>query len=921
MRLRGLRSLAFGSAGVWLALMLGAVAALTTFIATAGPRVLASAQDQAVARATAILPVVDKAVVITADWSGQRANNQSLLAPAQQATFGQAFADGLHPPATTSLIAERAFVAGPPVDLSTAAPSAMLGPDPPTFQLSADSALAADTQLVAGKLPGAATAGVPGGSAADRSGVTLQIAVTPATASRFALHVGSRMPLGALDGQLVTAQVTGIVRARPASLLVASGQAQLAPALNCLTCSDQRWTGGALVGPSELQAMQAAMSGANMHGTWYLPVSLSGVTAAELGPLSAGVNSLVSSNSAPDAAQQAGFVSLQTATISSQLPSGLTTIQAQLSATGSIYDLVIGGMFAAELLLILLCAGLAADRYQPEFALVRARGSSMRQVTLLATARSAAATVPGVAVGVALAVVTVPTAGATSAAVLLPAVTAGIAVAAVPARCAWTLRTVADRAARRADIESPRRSPRRVITETTALVLTVGAVVALRVRGLGSGSDQLALASPILVALAASIAVGRLYPIPVRALLPLAATRRGPVGFLGLTKAGRSGLATLLPALALVLTLTLAAFGWMLSASVTAGQVTSSWNQTGADAVITATGNGAITASEQRAVAAVPGVRHTALVYTALANGNFTAALATAGGKSVPVGLAIVNPAQYAALSQDSPWRGFPAAALARRPGPVPILVSAAAAAARSGSSGRQTLAVGGISLPVSVAGTIAATPAFPVGGSYVVLPQWAEASYPSIAGPNTLLATGPGTATTRFATIAGEALRGDPLTLRATVLRGLRGSAAQEAVRLFGFGTWTAAALSALALLFGLAATAHSRRTMQARLAALGMSARQARALALLDPLSLLIVGIIGMTASGAALALISRSVISLAPLTGPLTTAAVSLDLPAIAVPAAAAILLGLVITSTEHWLAAHSGNTEALRTEEAR
>jgi putative ABC transport system permease protein len=914
-RARRLRSVALGSAGARLALALGAVSALTVFIATAGPRELAAGQDQAIRTATASLSAADTAAVASGAWFSSPSQPGSTLTAGQQTSLTRRLTAVLPAPIRTSLTADRGFVAGI-VHLLTAAPSAMFGPNPPVVEVTEDSGLAADVRLVTGAMPTRALPGVPGTSAADRAGVTLQVAVTPATAARFSLRVGSTLQSGPIRGRLVALRVTGIVRAPADGLLGESGLAQLNPAYTCLDCAGQAWLGGALLGPSELQAMQTALAGVELHGAWYLPVSLRHLTAAGLGPLASALNAYIASGDYPSF--------LLDGSLSSQLPAELSGIQAQLAATGSIYDLVVGGTFAAELLLMLLCAGLAADRYEPELALIRARGGSMRQVTLRALRRSACATVPGVAIGLTAAVAGVGTSGATLAAAVLPALTVLIALAAPPARCAWRLRSVTARAARPADLETRQRSPRRVVTEATVVALAAGAVVALRVRGLGSGTDQLALAAPFLIAAAASIAIGRLYPIPVRALLPLARGRRGPVGFLGLTKAGRSGLATLLPALALVLTLTLAAFGWMLTQSVAAGQVASSWGQTGADAVITAPGDDTISAGTAHALARVPGVRHIALIYTSPADATYSPDLISPAGKLVPVGLAVVSPGQYAALARDTPWPAFPAAALARRPGPVPILVSAAAAsepgvAAATGT--RQVLDQDGIRLPVVVAGSIADTPAFPAGGVYVVMPQWAVGQFPSIAGPATLLVTTRAAATAPLAAATTADLHGDSVLLRAQVLKALRGSAAQQAVRLVAFGTWTAVALSAVALLFGLAATAPGRRTMRTRLAALGMSGRQAGALALLDPLSLLIVGIAGMAVSGVVLALVSGQVISLAPLTGPLVPAQVILDAPALVLPALGAIALALTAAATEHWLSRRADNATALRTEEAR
>jgi putative ABC transport system permease protein len=438
-----------------------------------------------------------------------------------------------------------------------------------------------------------------------------------------------------------------------------------------------------------------------------------------------------------------------------------------------------------------------------------------------------------------------------------------------------------------------------------------------------SGSDQLAVAAPVLVAIVASIVIGRLYPLPVRALLPLAGRRRGPVGFLGLSQAGRSGLAFILPALALVLTLTLAAFGVMLTQSVAAGQLASSWARTGADAIFTAPGNDVISATARRAVTAVPGVRQTALVYIEANTYQSNNFLLTTAARTESLGVAIVNPPQYAALARDTPWPQFPAAALARRAGPIPILVSAAAAASEPGLAvgARQTLDAYGIKIRVRIAGiTGDQTPAFPGGAAFIAYPQWASALLPAVPGPNELLVTGAVLSVRRLDAVASLRLHDDGLLLRSSLLQAQQASAAQYAVRLFDIGSWAAAALSAVALLFGLGATAQARSQLRTRMSAMGMSARQARALALFDPMALLIVAIAGMAAAGTLLSLISSQVIALRSLTSSASPVPVRLDLAALLYPAAGAIALALIIIAAEHGLASRAETAAALRHEEA-
>jgi len=914
--LRDLRATVIGEAGFRLALALAGIAGLTTFVAAAGPREVAAEQVTAVRQAAAAIPDLQRAVYASTPWIPPGV----IPTLRQQAELSQALVVDLSQPITPDSAGARVWVTGPPSQLSHAAASAILT-GLPLMQVSYDSGLGADSRLLAGRLPAAITR--------DGNTLVVQVAVTSATAARFSVRPGSLLPLApAAGGQPVDLQVTGIVAPSPGqfwnSTQVVTNPVQYGPA------SGKNWLGGAVIGQPELTELQKTLwSGKTVQGEWFIPVNLGRLTPALITPIASAITAELAGGYAQQAASTASLPFAQTLTVNSQLPTDLGTIQSQLATTNGLDSFVIAGIFAAALLLILLCAGLAADRYQAEFALVRARGGSVGQVARQALARAGGAAGPGIILGLALAVWIIPQGSGSATAWVLPAIAALCVLAGIPVRSAWRVRRAAGGAGERAaEITAPRRSARRAAAELTVVLAGAAAVVALQTRGLAAGGNDLALAIPVLVAAAVSIVLARLYPVPVRLLIPLATRGRGPVGFLGLARAGRSGLGTLLPALALVLTMTLAAFGWMAAQTVYAGQVTTSWAQAGADAVVTATGNNTITAASQQAFARVPGVRHTALAYTATATGPFAATLypATDQGYGAAdgfyTGLLVTDPAQYAAMAAATPWPAFPARALTRRPGPVPVLISAGAAArdqgrARAGT--RQVLVLGGTTMHVIVAGTTGATPAFPAGGTYVVVPAWAISQFPAITGMTTLLATGPGLTPAAFTATATSHVPGGTVVIRALILRSLRTAASQYAVRLFITSIWITLALSLVALTFGLAATAASRRHLRTRMTALGMTARQARALALTDTIPLLAVAILGMTAAGTALVLISGHVINLGPLTGSATTVPVTLDWPALAIPAAAATTLALTAIAIENWRAGRADSATALRAEQ--
>ncbi len=921
-----LRRAANGVAGVWIALGLAGVAGLTSFVATAGAREITAADNKALDQTiTGLAPAQTTFEVSTSSLSAGRT---SWMTPGQQEAFGLAVQALVKPPIVLTPGASRAFEQGPDaIELTGGAPAAYVGVCPGSsgyakVVLAADSDLQADSRLVAGSWPGPTTEGVPGGTAADRAGLTEPVAIPVQVGQRFGAGVGSVMTLVTAAGRKVDLVVSGLIAPRPNALFWSTGAATPTAYTVQVSFGCRLWAGQVVVGSAGLTGMAAILSGSGVQDTWYWPVSVSHLSSAQVGPLSAAITALATNSLIP-AENSAGLFFSSFPTITSQLPGVLSQIQAEQATIDSLADLVIGGLFAAGLLLMLLCATLAADRYGPEFALVRARGGSMAQVLGSALRRSTGAGLPGAVAGVVLAVLAVRTSSTSLAGWVLPGLTALIAVGSAPVICAWRVRrgTAAQRGTR-ADLTTGRRPARRVVAEATVVVVTAAAVAALLVRGTGTGSDQLAYACPVLLAATAAIIVARLYPVPIRVLLPVAGAGRGPVAFLGLTGAGRSRLRALMPAATLVLTLTLALLGWLLTLSVAAGEVASSWAQTGADAAFTAPGAGTVTAGDLRAVAAVPGVTHTAAIYTSGAGTGYAPTLTTSAGSTVPVGIAVVSPGPYAALARATPWPDFPAARLTRRPGPVPVLVSAALAAQlgpAGGSAAHRVFTYFGQHLDVTVAGQVSdSTPAFPQGGSYIVYPQWAAADIPALPGPATLLATGSGIPTARLTAIAAH-MHGFQLTTRQGLLAAQDNSPARYAINLFGLSGWTAAALSAVTLLFALLASAPRRRTLLTRMSALGMPASQTLALALFDPLALLAVALIGMAATTTTLTLILRRVVDLSPLTSSQVTVPVQLYPTPLLIAAAAAITLALAAITTEHLLA-RTNTATALRTEEA-
>jgi putative ABC transport system permease protein len=931
---------------------LAAVALLTAVIAVAGPRALAAARNLALHQQLATVGSLDTGIAVTTQWTSFRSQPASQLPPEQLAAVSRSLARGIHPPVDSPAGLRWAAITMPGLTITDPPPGTIVDL-PPVAEVTYLTGLVRNTRLVSGSLPGAGPAIPPG---QHRPDLTLAAAVTAAVAARFHLRPGSELVAGPFQAgdPGVILRITGVVTpVSPAAAIWQSDPVLATPQIVGRQPHPLYWAAGFFIGPGELTAAQATESGATITGTWFYPLDLTSLTAAGLPPLLAGINAMTTSNVAARVQAAAGPAQMTSVGIAANLGNALSGFSAQQQAVAAIDSLLIVGLVVAGLFLLLVCAQLAADTHEGELALLRARGASSRQLGARMLARTSCLTAPALAVGAVLSVLLVP-GGGTADSLLFGGIVAAVALLAPAAITAWRHRRARPTGGQARDRElaaarpagdrvrevtatggrlagSPRlRRLRRAVGELTVVAAAAAALVVLRQRGTATGADVFLSASPVLVAAAAGLLVARAYPALVRGLLAMASRSRGLVGFLGVATAARSRLGVMLPALALVLTMTLAAFGALITGSVTAGQTAASWQQVGADVLIQARGGATIPAAGERAVAAAAGIHRTAAVYTAQSGSPFAATLswprATGGDPSAgpsSVGLVVADPPRYAALAAATPWPGFPAALLARPRmtggiRAVPVLAAEGTAVGRNPG----VLELDGIRVPVVVVGRIGVTPAMPAGGSFVVLPAWAAARFPSIHGPATLLATGTPADLPALRAAVARTMPGSQLTVRRQVLADLAGSPALHAsTRLAVLAYGAAAALTVVALLFGFAVSARGRELLITRMSALGMTDRQARALAVADTVPLLAVAIAGMLVAVAVLALAAGPALDLSVFTNSVVAVPVRPGLAALAVPVAAAVAVMLLLVAAERALSGRAGLGATLRELEVR
>lgn len=752
------------------------------------------------------------------------------------------------------------------------------------FELLYRSDLGRHVRVLAGSLPAAV---------ARRGGITVvPVAVSEVTARRYGLTLGSRLALPSVSLAL---RVTGIVApVGPANPFWQFDPIAAAPVLVTPGSTPSYWQGAAFVPASALPALGSGYSPPEIQLTWVFGLALSRLTAVKaIGlarslPLTLGTAGVLGGVSQTDL-QLGG---LDNVTLTSGAASLLASFATEDGAVGNVLDLMSVSLAAVGAVVVLLAAWLMAERRRAEFAVLRARGAARRQLAVTAVSGSAIVAVPAAAAGVAVAVGLTAGEGA-SLAWWLAGLTVMVALAGPTAITVRMHRGYAglarpDRPVRRIA------AIRRIVAETLLVVGSAGGLIVLRHQGAGQGGGDLyASAAPILVAIPVAIVLLRLYPLIVRPLLLAAGRRPGVTAFLGLARAARVPATSVLPAFAMVLALSLVSFAGMVRGAVLRGEVTQSWQQTGADAVITAPI--ALTPAQQRDIAAVPGVRRTAAF-------GLTSA---ARGSGLTPTIMVTDPEQYAPLLASTPLAPVPAR-FVHWPGPaaghggaVPVLASAALAA----RLGRGPVNLGlqyGPQIRIDVVGiapAMSAVGALSAGGTsgYLVLPWSAiRAGAPPVSGE---LVAGPQLDGAALTALARGQLRGAQVIERSGLLAALEHAPLErDAYAELAQGGAVAAAGCLLVLLLTLLLSAHSRQVTLARTATMGMSGVQARWLAIIEALPQIVSVIIGGLICALALAPLVGPALDLSVFTG--STAAVPVRVEPAWLTAAAIGLLVLAI-----------------------
>jgi putative ABC transport system permease protein len=815
--------------GIAASLTFALLAAGLVFAASAGPRQAQAMGTRALRQTMDGVPTPDQSIVVSGGWAsmkytlGLATGASSLdLTPAALAGVTAQLRSGFGtgPLRLAPQPADWAGMTSALYPVASTLPA--LKAVPAKVEVAYRDPVAGHLRLVAGTMP----------ATSPPSANSLQVVVTTATATAFGLRPGSQLTMnvpsfttsGRSSG--VNLEVTGIVApADPGSPFWSADPLLSGPALDHEEQS-QSWDGAVIADPGESGVLQSVFGPAGLGIKWELPVAAAGLR-GQAQALFSQVNLITNQTPQLSGPLAPAATSL---TVSCGLLQPLAAFVQASDAVNVLLWMVYVGLAVAGVVMLLLACQMIATRRSAELTLYQARGASLAQIFSLGFLGAAVTCVPAAALAWTAAVLLVPDAApAGPAAWWPPIVTLAIATAGPGVAAAWQ-----HRMARRRRVQPRVRQAVRVVIEVTACAAAIGAVVVSRAQA-GAG-DLYTSAAPVLIAVPGVIVVLRLYQLLLNGLARASARYRGVTGFLGLARAAQAALTLTLPAMTLVLAVTIAAFTSMIRDAVVRGETALSWQATGADAAIAAPFapnalSSLLSPSAVRTITAVPGIEHaaTALVVPL-----------RAGDGQIVTGVA-VDPAAYAALVASAPGYSPVSPALLSepsRPGFVPVLASPQAAADLGGREGGTITAQQGLpALRVLISGELASTPALPAGGAFMVLPLSAIRGAGQPPPVNLMLLTGPGIDLTglRAAVLATSQGASPPaISTRSAALHELAGAPLQLGTfGLFTLASGYAAVLALTVMLLELALGAADRELTMTRLAAMGLAEGQRALLA----------------------------------------------------------------------------------------
>ncbi|MEN5075721.1 FtsX-like permease family protein [Isoptericola cucumis] len=328
-------------------------------------------------------------------------------------------------------------------------------------------------------------------------------------------------------------------------------------------------TSAAYTAPAMIDPI-TALRGAQTR-LWY-PVSTEAVGAGDVERLAAQVRGLTHSSLEVVPGDP---VRLQPRT---ELAGVLDDVLGERAGTDAILAVLVVGPLGAVAAVMVLAARLVVDRRRSALAVLRARGMTGLQVRALTAVEGLVVSVPAALAGLGAGLLAWP------GAVTVPQVLLTLAAALAPAVAAATATMPRGLRTERSDLTAPGRSRLRLVAELTVLGLAALSAGLLLSRGVvAEGVDPLLAATPLLVSVAATLAAVRVTPFAARGLERLLARRRDLVPYLGAARATRASAGGVVPALALVLSVSVATSSAVLLSTLDAGVEQQARVELGAD--------------------------------------------------------------------------------------------------------------------------------------------------------------------------------------------------------------------------------------------------------------------------------------------------------------------------------------------------
>ncbi|MET9955638.1 FtsX-like permease family protein [Streptomyces sp. NPDC006339] len=901
----------------------GLLVLVTAFLAAALPRAVDAYETEGLWHAVASAEARRSAITLTtspeADWTP--AAQAAQLTPERLRATRDALLPLLPPPLRTdpanSAYGVHTTKRVPGLDPWLPQPDGL----PPELFLDAPSDLAAHSTLTAGRAPGAGADGA------------MEAAVTARTAEALRLKVGSVVHVPGKDGLPKPVTVTGIVEPRDTE----GGYWAVDPLLHTPLFTAKGvdeikwyWTATLIVAPESAPELLTTLGEPEQY--WRFAPSVGHLTGQDTDRLAAALDS---ADSGPVRAELRKVLG-DNGVLGTDLDEVVDEYTGMRDAIASVVAVAAFGIGAVAAVVIVMTAGLFTARRHAELALLRSRGASLTGIGGRLLCETAAVALPAAVLGLLLAL---PAVGAGDGARFWPACAGAAAVAllaalVLPLRAVFLHRRPLSHGGRE-DLVAARPSARRTIAELTFLVLAVGAVTALRRRGTADSGDHLVSAAPVLVGLIAAFVLVRLYPLPLRWAARPARRLRGAVGYLSLARAGRSSSTGALPLLALLVALTIAAFGGSVLTGISEARDRAALLATGADARVNHDLEMTpLPAGLAETVRRFPGVGEVSPVQI-----EFGLELPDHKG-SVDNGMGApligVEPASYARLAARTGFGPFPADLLKTTGtgGPahtgdnervLPVIASPRVAE-RLGRAPIEITAAAG-RFHVRVVAVRAATPALPDKDFLLV-----NAADLTNRAPTALLvgerAEGSldGAALRAAVTAKAGSLR---VALKAEQRAGYVDSPMQTgAERIYLTALAAGAGYAVLALMLALLQSAPERTTLLARLRTMGLTRRQARRLLGLEALPQAFLAAVGGALVGwATIVLLSpgvdlaRLALGAAPDEAMALGAALRADVWSLGLPALGVVLLAAGSALVQAWWASRRGSIRELRAGDAR